>query len=85
MTEVYYKTDSKEVKMFEIIMLLAFFYAATSQLFPVRPTTTGKTREKMRLTRERISFVRRPERKKRTTPEPLSEAKDRRQCYAHAA
>jgi hypothetical protein len=73
-------TFSKEENMFEIIMLFAFLYAATCQLFPERAVTT-------RLPSKRKS---RPGKKRNNSmapsmPRKPAKAKSRSHHYAHAA
>jgi hypothetical protein len=72
--------------MFEIIMLFAFLYAATSQLFPERPTITRAPLDKKgRRDRESDGMPQRRAQKGRTVAGPSSKPQSRCHSYVRAA
>lgn len=72
--------------MFEIIMLFAFLYAATCQLFPKRPgTTRAPVNQQGQHGKEETATSQRSAQKNRTTPVHLSKTKSRYPRYAYAA
>lgn len=72
--------------MFEIIMLFAFFCAATSQLFPDRPANSKTPRNThKRHDRAKAVFLLRPAQKSRKTPAISLKAKSRYCDYVRAA
>jgi hypothetical protein len=73
-------TFSKEENMFEIIMLFAFLYAATCQLFPERPAATSLPSKKRSQPGKKKSNSVSP-----SLPRKPAKAKGRSHHYAHAA
>lgn len=72
--------------MFEIIMLLAFLYAATSQFFPEGPTTTRTPRKKKEQhDGKKKGFMQRATQPVRATPGLSSKGINRTLRYAQAA
>jgi len=72
--------------MFEIIMLFAFLYAATCQLFPEgQAPTRSSSNKSCRPGNAKSSSLQRLSQKQRGTPKKTVKAKCRNHNYAHAA
>jgi hypothetical protein len=69
--------------MFEIIMLFAFLYVATCQLFPKRPATSRSfLNRKTHLDKKKTSLSHLSSKKR---PKPSAKTRSRNHSYARAA
>ena len=72
--------------MFEVIMLFAFLYAATCQLFPEEPSATKSPSKKRYKSREsKNDIFRLSSKNHRATQKKSSKTKSRSHSYADAA
>jgi hypothetical protein len=72
--------------MFEIIMLFAFLYAATCQMFPERPAPKRSPLSNKSLSSKKENgSLRKPTQKHRAAQKLSVKSKSRNHNYAHAA